>query len=121
MIRPRPLASLTPRSVPFPAEAGGRLCLAWLPAGAEVVPDAEHDAFNWWPADPADWLLAIGGTFAPFFFTPAAQAVWPGARILLVLGVSLQIAALSIELLRGLGELVALQAWRLRDRLQRRH
>jgi hypothetical protein len=33
----------------------------------------------------------------------------------------LQIAALSIELLRGLGELVVLQAWRLRDRLARRH
>ncbi len=34
---------------------------------------------------------------------------------------SLQIAALSLELARGLGELVALQAWRLRDRLARRH
>jgi hypothetical protein len=33
----------------------------------------------------------------------------------------LQIAALSLELLRGVGELVALQAWRLRDRLSRRH
>lgn len=32
----------------------------------------------------------------------------------------LQIAAVSIELLRGVGELVALQAWRLRDRLARR-
>jgi 8-oxo-dGTP diphosphatase len=29
--------------------------LAWLPAGAEVVPDDEHDAFAWWPADPAEW------------------------------------------------------------------
>jgi ADP-ribose pyrophosphatase YjhB (NUDIX family) len=29
--------------------------MAWLPAGAEVVPDAEHDAYAWWPADPADW------------------------------------------------------------------
>jgi ADP-ribose pyrophosphatase YjhB (NUDIX family) len=28
---------------------------AWLPAGAEVVPDHEHDAFAWWPADPAGW------------------------------------------------------------------
>jgi 8-oxo-dGTP diphosphatase len=28
---------------------------AWLPAGAEVVPDHEHDAHAWWPADPADW------------------------------------------------------------------
>ncbi len=33
----------------------------------------------------------------------------------------LQIAALTIELLRGLSELVALQAWRVRDRLSRRH
>jgi ADP-ribose pyrophosphatase YjhB (NUDIX family) len=29
--------------------------LAWLPAGAQVTPDDEHDAFAWWPADPADW------------------------------------------------------------------
>ncbi len=28
---------------------------AWLPAGAEVVPDHEHDAHAWWPADPDDW------------------------------------------------------------------
>ena len=29
--------------------------LAWLPAGAEVTPDAEHDAHAWWPADPGAW------------------------------------------------------------------
>lgn len=29
--------------------------VAWLPAGAEVVPDHEHDAYAWWPADPAEW------------------------------------------------------------------
>jgi 8-oxo-dGTP diphosphatase len=29
--------------------------MAWLPAGAEVMPDAEHDAYAWWPADIADW------------------------------------------------------------------
>lgn len=29
--------------------------LAWLPEGAEVAPDDEHDAHAWWPADPADW------------------------------------------------------------------
>jgi len=29
--------------------------LAWLPAGAEVVPDHEHDAYAWWPADVAAW------------------------------------------------------------------
>jgi 8-oxo-dGTP diphosphatase len=28
---------------------------AWLPGGAEVVRDAEHDAHAWWPADIADW------------------------------------------------------------------
>lgn len=28
---------------------------AWLAAGAEVVPDDEHDAYDWWPADVADW------------------------------------------------------------------
>jgi 8-oxo-dGTP diphosphatase len=28
---------------------------AWLAPGAEVVPDSEHDAFAWWPADPDDW------------------------------------------------------------------
>jgi 8-oxo-dGTP diphosphatase len=28
---------------------------AWLPVGAEVVPDHEHDAFAWWPADIAEW------------------------------------------------------------------
>jgi 8-oxo-dGTP diphosphatase len=29
--------------------------LARLAEGAVAVPDAEHDAFTWWPADPADW------------------------------------------------------------------
>jgi ADP-ribose pyrophosphatase YjhB (NUDIX family) len=29
--------------------------LAWLPEGAEVTPDAEHDEHAWWPADPGDW------------------------------------------------------------------
>lgn len=28
---------------------------AWLPEGAEVVRDAEHDAHAWWPADVEDW------------------------------------------------------------------
>ena len=28
---------------------------AWLPQGAEVERDAEHDAHAWWPAEPADW------------------------------------------------------------------
>ena len=29
--------------------------LAWLPDGAEVSPDHEHDAYAWWPRDPAEW------------------------------------------------------------------
>jgi len=29
--------------------------LAWLPEGAEVTPDAEHDEFAWWPADVDRW------------------------------------------------------------------
>jgi ADP-ribose pyrophosphatase YjhB (NUDIX family) len=29
--------------------------MAWLPAGAQVVPDDEHDDYAWWPADPAAW------------------------------------------------------------------
>lgn len=28
---------------------------AWLPAGAEVVRDAEHDDHAWWPPDPDEW------------------------------------------------------------------
>jgi 8-oxo-dGTP diphosphatase len=28
---------------------------AWLPPGAEVTPDAEHDEHAWWPPDVADW------------------------------------------------------------------
>ena len=29
--------------------------LAWLPDGAEIEMDDEHDAHAWWPADVADW------------------------------------------------------------------
>ena len=29
--------------------------MAWLPAGAAVRPDAEHDAYAWWPRDVRDW------------------------------------------------------------------
>ena len=29
--------------------------LAWLPEGAEVTPDAEHDEHAWWPPDPGAW------------------------------------------------------------------
>ena len=28
---------------------------AWLPPGAEVTPDAEHDEHAWWPARVEDW------------------------------------------------------------------
>jgi 8-oxo-dGTP diphosphatase len=28
---------------------------AWLPDGATVTPDHEHDEFAWWPAEPARW------------------------------------------------------------------
>ena len=28
---------------------------AWLPAGAQVTPDHEHDAYAWWPAAVEDW------------------------------------------------------------------
>ena len=27
----------------------------WVPSGAEVTRDPEHDAHAWWPADPDDW------------------------------------------------------------------
>ena len=29
--------------------------MAWLPEGAEVVPDDEHDEWAWWPADVDAW------------------------------------------------------------------
>ena len=28
---------------------------AWLPQGAEVTPDHEHDDYAWWPAAIEDW------------------------------------------------------------------
>lgn len=28
---------------------------AWVPSGSEVVMDHEHDAYAWWPEDPATW------------------------------------------------------------------
>jgi ADP-ribose pyrophosphatase YjhB (NUDIX family) len=44
---------------------------AWLPEGAEVVRDHEHDEHAWWPADPAAWppeaepaLLRLGHVLA---------------------------------------------------------
>ncbi len=45
--------------------------VAWLPAGAEVTPDHEHDAFAWWPAEVERWpdeadapLRAMGALLA---------------------------------------------------------
>jgi 8-oxo-dGTP diphosphatase len=29
--------------------------MAWLPEGASVTPDAEHDEYAWWPASTDDW------------------------------------------------------------------
>jgi len=58
-------------------------------------------------ADSRDWLLAIGATFAPFFFSPSDMTIWPGARYLLAIGSLLQIAGL-LSLNRSFG-LVAAQ------------
>jgi 8-oxo-dGTP diphosphatase len=33
---------------------------AWLPEGAEVTPDHEHDEFAWWPAEIDDWPPEAG-------------------------------------------------------------
>lgn len=57
--------------------------------------------------DAGDWLLAIGATFAPFFFAPSDMTIWPGARYLLAVGSLLQIAGL-LSLNRSFG-LVAAQ------------
>jgi 8-oxo-dGTP diphosphatase len=35
---------------------------AWLPPGAEVTPDHEHDAFAWWPAEIERWPAEAGET-----------------------------------------------------------
>ena len=44
---------------------------AWLPTGASVTPDHEHDEFAWWPAEVAHWpdqadgpLRSIGALLA---------------------------------------------------------
>ncbi len=41
--------------VRLPSQAILLVGQAWLEPGAEVVPDDEHDAFDWWPADVARW------------------------------------------------------------------
>ncbi|MDC8759246.1 methyltransferase family protein [Janthinobacterium fluminis] len=56
--------------------------------------------------DPGDWLLAIGATFAPFFFNPSAGGILPEARYALVPGILIQIAGL-ISLNRSYGLVAA--------------
>jgi ADP-ribose pyrophosphatase YjhB (NUDIX family) len=41
--------------IELPSEAILLVGQAWLPAGADVTPDAEHDDYAWWPADVQDW------------------------------------------------------------------
>lgn len=53
-------------------------------------------------AAPSDWALAIGATFAPFLFAPAAWGLLPQARLLVIAGSCLQIAGL-LSLNRSFG------------------
>jgi ADP-ribose pyrophosphatase YjhB (NUDIX family) len=39
----------------LPSEVVMLVGLAWLPDGAAVTPDEEHDEFAWWPADVSRW------------------------------------------------------------------
>jgi ADP-ribose pyrophosphatase YjhB (NUDIX family) len=39
----------------LPSEVVLLVAMAWLPDGATVTPDAEHDEFAWWPADVGEW------------------------------------------------------------------
>jgi ADP-ribose pyrophosphatase YjhB (NUDIX family) len=41
--------------VQLPSEMVLLVGQAWLPDGATVAPDAEHDEFAWWPADVGQW------------------------------------------------------------------
>ncbi len=41
--------------VELPSEVVLLVGMAWLPAGASVTPDSEHDEFNWWPASVEHW------------------------------------------------------------------
>ncbi|APA71148.1 methyltransferase family protein [Janthinobacterium sp. 1_2014MBL_MicDiv] len=56
--------------------------------------------------DAGDWLLAIGATFAPFFFAPSDMTIWPAAQYLLATGSLLQIAGL-LSLNRSFGLVAA--------------
>lgn len=55
---------------------------------------------------PGDWLLAIASTFAPFFFAPGGEAILAGGRMLIVLGVIVQISGL-LSLNRSFGLVAA--------------
>jgi 8-oxo-dGTP pyrophosphatase MutT (NUDIX family) len=39
----------------MPSGLAALIGLATVPAGAEPVPDAEHDELAWWPRDPDSW------------------------------------------------------------------
>jgi 8-oxo-dGTP diphosphatase len=39
----------------LPSQVAMLVGQAWLPAGAVVTPDAEHDALDWWPEDVQQW------------------------------------------------------------------
>ncbi len=41
--------------IKLPNEAVLLVGQAWLPEGAAVTPDDEHDEFAWWPADVTQW------------------------------------------------------------------
>jgi ADP-ribose pyrophosphatase YjhB (NUDIX family) len=41
--------------VRLPSEVVLLVGMAWLPEGAEVTRDSEHDEHAWWPADVAAW------------------------------------------------------------------
>ncbi len=43
-----------------PSELVMLVAQAWLPDGAVVMPDHEHDDFAWWPADVKRWPEEAG-------------------------------------------------------------
>jgi 8-oxo-dGTP diphosphatase len=52
-VRAEALVTLPHRMVMFVGQA-------WLPEGAEVTPDHEHDDFAWWPAEVERWPAEAG-------------------------------------------------------------
>lgn len=42
---------------------------------------------------PLDWLVAIGGTFAPLFFRPTTWGILPWASVAILVGATIQILA----------------------------